>query len=86
MSTLQLTREAHYALERVLKRAIDENKELIRKCPTLKSKVEPETVEYETILQQLLCIPLLSPPRPDPEQKKDNRIPPYARPKFRVAT
>lgn len=85
MSTLQLTNESHHVLEVLLRKNIAECRILAGKFPTLAAKVNKEADEYEAILNQLLRTPLLSDPRPDPQPKKDNVLPHYARPKFRIA-
>ena len=84
MSTLQLTTDAHYALERLLKKTIKEYREYAARFPTTAPKLTKEADEYQNILTQMLNTPILSAPR-RAQHELDVRIPHYARPKHRVA-
>lgn len=80
---LQLSRDVHYSLERLLKKAIQENRQCAARYPTVADKLNQEAANYEIVLNQLLMTPLLSAPRPT--HNANDRIPQYARPKIRVA-
>lgn len=87
MSTLQLSRDSHYALERLLKKVIEEHRILAKKYPTMSHRLNMEADEYDTILTQLLRTSILSETSPAPSRttKTSRRISETDRPKFRIA-